>query len=115
MRSLLIVAALLALMPGAQAALEDDITFTTTYYARVAEGDIPTTNATEADGQVNVIEYLRFQHPTDADTGESLIAFEPGQSSPECTCGGPSGQDRAVARRSSSTTPLASGSPNSPA
>ena len=96
MRSLLIVAALLALVPGAQAALADDITFTTTYYARVAEGDIPTTNATEADGMVNVIEYLRFEHPTDADTGESLIAFEPGHSGLECTCGGLTIQDGAV-------------------
>lgn len=95
MKALLLVA-LLALVPGAHAALQDDLDFTETYYARAAVGDIPTTSDVEPEGQLNVVEYLRFDHPTDAESGTSQIAFGGGQDALACTCGAFSVQDGQV-------------------
>lgn len=91
MHKALIVA--LLLLPAASAFEESDLDFSQSYVARAAIGDIPSTNETEPAGQINIVEYLRFDHPTDADSGTSLIAFGGGQDRIGCTCGAFSVQD----------------------
>lgn len=85
MRSILLLAVLL-LVPTASAAFEDDLDFTQTYYARLAVGDIPSTSDEEPAGQVNLIEYLRFDHPTFEDQSTIDLGF--GFDTALCTCGG---------------------------
>ena len=89
-----LAALLLLLAPVADAAITDDVDFSETYYARAGVGDIPSTAAVEAAGQLHVIEYLRFTHPTDEASGESVLELGPGSAA--CTCGAFSREGDAV-------------------
>lgn len=79
MRFLLLALLLLAAPVAAQ---PTEFGFSTDYHARVAVGDVPLTEATEPEGQVNTLEYLRFAH----DGNESLLTVPTGYVNSGCTC-----------------------------
>ncbi|MGB1585489.1 MAG: hypothetical protein ACPHID_00390 [Thermoplasmatota archaeon] len=79
MRFLLIALLLLAAPVAAQ---PTEFGFGTDYHARIAVGDVPLTEATEADGLLNTVEYLRFAH----DGNQSTLTIPTGYVQSGCTC-----------------------------
>ncbi len=78
----------LALAPAAQAQdASEEYQFDESSFVRVAVGDVPRTNATEEDGLLHVVEYVRLDH----DGNQTQLTFDAeragGDLSVGCDCG----------------------------
>lgn len=74
----LLLAALLAPVASAQGEFD----FTNDAYARVAVGDVPLTDAVEAEGRLHVIEYVRVEH----DGNATSLSVPEAYGAIGCTC-----------------------------
>lgn len=84
-RAVVLLLIALALAPAAQA--QEEYAFDESYFVRVAVGDVPRTNATETDGRLNVVEYLRLDH----DGNRTSVTYDPEAAGDDvgvgCDCG----------------------------
>lgn len=69
-RAVVLTVLALVLAPAVQA--QEEFGFQESYFVRVAVGDVPTTDDAEADGMLNVVEYVRLEH----DGNQTQLTFD---------------------------------------